>query len=122
MLKLNSISIGNYLSIKEFKINEYVSKSKFIIRVRDIEQDFLNLRLYTINGYPLTLVYPIYITEEWLKELSFTFDENYNEWFQYPDKSGLSIERDDYDPMVWRVSSNIKIEYIHQLQNIINMI
>lgn len=121
MINIGSISIGDYLACKEIEVDDYAKLDKKIIKVARIEFDYLNDKLYLINGIPFSELSPIYITEDWLKELSFTRDPSWNEWFQYPDKSGISIYRDDYQANMWVISSNIKIEFIHQLQNIMRL-
>jgi hypothetical protein len=119
MIDICSISINNYLSLNEIIEGDIIIKPKQIIKVRSIEQDFLNEDIYTVNGsIPFCSLKPIIITEEWLVELSFTYDTTYGDWVQYKDKGGITLMREDN---LWRINGDRLIEYVHQLQNLIKI-
>jgi len=119
MIEVNDIMIGNYISLKEIKIDEYLTHEPRVIRVDSIYFDVLFPEIYLINGYVLRFYDPIIITEDWLISLNFNYCQKFDEWFETPDQTGIVISR-NYENGHWYFNS-ISIQYVHELQNLFRM-
>lgn len=119
MVEVNDIMLGNYITLKEVKLDEYLTQEPKIIKVDSIYFDVLAPEIYLINGYTLKFYDPILITEEWLTNFNFNYYQKFDEWFENPDQTGFCIYR-NYETGNWYCDST-DIMYVHELQNIFRM-
>jgi len=119
MLNHKDLMIGNYVFRKSIKIDEYITEERSVVIIDSIYNDALSPDNFLINGYPLSFFEPVPITERWLSEFNFYHVREYDEWVENMDGSGLILSRcyESGDSNNWCVD-NIKIRYIHELQNL----
>ena len=95
-MKLGELRAGNYYLYKGAEIKFDISDFK------------------EIDYGLLELLKPIPLTEHWLHEFDFEFDEKHDFYYLHP----LAIDYDQGFKFVFNYPSKVTIKYIHQLQNI----
>lgn len=119
MVEVSDIMLGNYIILKEVKIDEYITQDPKIVKVDSLYFDILSPDIYLINGYTVGFYDPIMITEDWLTKFNFNYYQKFDEWYENPDQSGFYISR-NYENGYWSCGS-VDIQYVHELQNIFRM-
>jgi hypothetical protein len=107
-MKANELRIGNYVNTKEFHIPRYQGEHK-----------------YEAKWYPWVEMFkPIPLTEQWLKDFGFIWDDEqgYHKWLIDEEGSDYRIEAlgwlDEKGAMVDIYGALIRCKYVHQLQNL----
>lgn len=71
-------------------------------------------------GYPITELYPIYISNEILLRIGFKFDEKYNKFrLRLKDFSNIDIEK--YNSEICYIREIGYIKYLHELQAVLRI-
>lgn len=122
-MEVNELRVGNFVNISEdwYRRNPHLSKTPKQIIVDSINYDgLIGKSIYFANGYEIEDdLEPIPLTKEWLLKFGFnliTSDcESPSDWYFRHDNLTGSI-----DNLTWKYThqNRLRIEYVHQLQNI----
>ena len=128
-MKITDLRVGNYISCTDFECMDEVptelsEKYDKVLRIYDnvIQWNSISDDISYYSATDINYVDPIPITEEWLLSFGFKLDYRNSEHTKLYSNEKLTIDYNftdkyiDFDNVL--LAPDIKIEYVHQLQNL----